>query len=246
MSNIPEIPSLLDLLKAGVHFGHKVSRRHPKMIPYIFGARGGINLINLELTQTKLREGLEFVFNLGKENKVLLFIGTKKQAQSIVQKYAVECGQPYVNKKWLGGTFTNFSEIRKLIRKYLDLKDKKVRGEFVKYTKKEQTKFNKEIGKMEEGIGGFSSLTRLPDAVFIVDVKYEKTALVEAKGRKLPVVAICDTNVDPSPVDYPIPSNDDAGKAIELLVGLVAQAYKNGKSEATAIASEAPKEIKEK
>lgn len=229
MSNIPQIPSLLELLKAGVHFGHKVSRRHPKMNPYIFGARGGINLINLELTQQKLQEALEFVFNLGKEGKILLMIGTKKQASPLIKKYATECNLPYVDKKWLGGTFTNFAEIRRLTRKFLDLKDKQVRGELSKYTKKEQTKFAKEIAGMEESIGGFATLSRLPDAVFIIDIKYENTALVEANRKKVPVVAVCDTNVDPSKVKYPIPGNDDAGKAIEMMVRLVAEAYKEGK-----------------
>lgn len=227
---MPEIPSLLDLLKAGVHFGHTASKRHPKMSPYIFTVRGDVHLINLELTQKKLEEALNFVKKLGQEGKIILFIGTKKQAQEIVKKYALEADLPYVVNKWLGGTFTNFAEIHRLISKYLGLKDKQARGELAKYTKKEQVDFTKEIGKMEGKIGGISTLSRLPDAVFIVDIKYEKTALEETYRKKIPVVALCDTNSDPSKIGYPIPANDDAVKSIELMVRLVAEAYKEGKA----------------
>jgi small subunit ribosomal protein S2 len=181
-----------------------------------------------------MEKALNFVYELGKEGKVLLFIGTKKQAQEIIKKNAQDCCMPYVNKKWLGGTFTNFSELHKLIRKYLDLKDKQARGELAKYTKKEQGKFAKDIEKMENNVGGISTLTRLPDAVFIIDLKREQTASEEASRKEVPIVAICDTNVDPDKVKYPIPANDDATKSIELITRLVAEAYLEGKAEAEA------------
>lgn len=227
-----EIPTLLELLKTGAHFGHKVSRWHPKMAPYIFGARGGVHILNLELTQQKLKEALDFIFALGKEKKTLLFVGTKKQAQEIIKKYASDCGMPYVSEKWLGGTFSNFPEIHKSIRRYIDLKDKQSRGELAKYTKKEQVKFAHEISKMERKFGGLASLSRLPDAVFILDVKREKTALREALRKKIPIIAICDTNTDPTGIKCPIPANDDAIKSIELIVHSFAEAYKAGKVEA--------------
>jgi small subunit ribosomal protein S2 len=228
---MPETPSLTELLKAGVHFGHKTSRRHPRMAPYIFTEKAGVHIINLEITQQKLQEALDFVKNLGREGKILLFVGTKKQVRPIIRKYAEECGAPYVAEKWLGGTFSNFSEIHKIIRKYLDLKDKQMRGELAKYTKKEQLKFAQEIEKMEKKIGGITTLNHLPDAVFIVDLKHEKTAVKEASRKKIPIVGVCDTNVDPTPVDYPIPANDDAIKSVELIVRLIAEAYQQGKQE---------------
>lgn len=237
-----EIPSLLDLLKAGAHFGHKVSRWHPKMAPYIFTSRGQIHLINLEMTQKAIQEAVEYARGLGKEGKLLLFVGTKKQIQPAIRQAAQDCDLPYVDEKWLGGTLTNFSEIHKLVRRYVDLKDKLARGELAKYTKQEQGKFAQEIAKKEVQIGGLVKLTRLPDAVFIVDLKQEKTALREAHYKKLPIIAICDTNVDPTNIKYPIPANDDATKTVELIVKIIAEAYKEGKAmkEEPAIKSETP------
>lgn len=226
------IPELVDLLKAGAHFGHQVSKWHPKMAEYIFTSRSGIHLINLELTQKKLAEAAAFVRELGRQGKVLLFIGTKKQTQETIKKYATECGAPYVSNKWLGGTFTNFSEISKIIRRYLDLKDRLERGLLAKYTKKEQTDFAKEIEKKEKAIGGITSFKKLPDAVFIVDIKHEKTSLVEAHRVGIPIIAICDTNVEPSLVDYVIPANDDAAKAVEMITAIIADAYAEGKAAA--------------
>ncbi|MBI4995169.1 30S ribosomal protein S2 [Candidatus Peregrinibacteria bacterium] len=239
-----EIPSLLDLLKAGAHFGHKVSRWHPKMAPYIFTSRGQIHLINLEMTQKAIEEAVEFARGLGKEGKLLLFVGTKKQIQPAIRQAAQECDLPYIEEKWLGGTLTNFQEIHKLVRRYIDLKDKQARGELAKYTKQEQGKFAQEIEKKEIQIGGLVKLTRLPDVIFIVDLKQEKTALKEAHYKKLPVIAICDTNVDPTNIKHPIPANDDATKTVELIIKLIAEAYKEGKAEKeTVVATGAIKTI---
>lgn len=241
------MPELLELLKAGVHFGHKTSRWHPKMAPFIFGERGGVHIINLEETRVQLASALEFVRALGREGKKILFVGTKKQATALIKKYAEEAGVPYVENRWLGGTITNWSELYKLIRNYLDLKGQQERGELGKYTKKEQLEFSKDISKKTQLIGGMSSLTRVPDALFIVDAKHEDTALREANQKKIPIVALCDTNVNPDKIQYPIPGNDDAVKSIDMIVALVAQAYKEGVDEGkSAAAAKAAEAIKEK
>ncbi|MEK7606830.1 MAG: 30S ribosomal protein S2 [Patescibacteria group bacterium] len=240
-----QIPELVDLLKSGAHFGHQISKWHPKMAEYIFTSRSSIHLINLEITQKKLAEAADFARQLGREGKVLLFIGTKKQTQEIIKKYASECGAPYVSNKWLGGTFTNFAEISKLIRRYIDLRDRSARGLLSKYTKKEQVDFAKEIEKTEHAIGGITVLTKLPDAVYIVDIKHEKTALVESHRVRLPIIAICDTNVDPSLVDYIIPANDDAVKSVEMITAVIAGAYQEGKAEAKVQAAKPKEEVKE-
>lgn len=228
MANIPE---LLELLKAGVHFGHKTSRWHPKMGAFIFGERSGVHLIDLEKTRVALEAALAFVQSLGKEGKTILCVGTKKQASAIIKKYAVQAALPYVEGRWLGGTLTNWAEIYRLIKKYLDIKGKHERGELQKYTKKEQLEFQKNIERMRQLVEGISTLTKLPDALFIVDLKHEDTALREANQKKIPIVALCDTNVNPELVQYPIPGNDDALKSIELVVRLVAEAYQEGVEE---------------
>ena len=223
-----QTPELLELLKAGVHFGHKTSRWHPKMAPFIFGERGGVHIINLEKTREQLTAALQFVYDLGKAGKVLLMVGTKKQAAPFIKQYAQEAGLPHVGNRWLGGTITNWAELYKLIKKYLDLKDKQAHGELLKYTKKEQLDFAKDIERMNQLIGGIATLTKIPDAVFIVDLKHEETAMREANQKKVPIVALCDTNVNPETVQYIIPGNDDAIKTVELMIKLVADAYKEG------------------
>lgn len=228
---MPEVPTLLEMLKAGVHFGHRISKWHPKMAPYIFGARNDVHIINLEITAFKLKEVIDFVKKIAGEGKVVLFLGTKDQAKDIIKKHAKECGMPYVTSRWLGGTFTNFETIKKLLKSYRDLKTKQATGEFNKYTKKEQLKFQKKIEDLENIIGGIAELERLPGAVFILDIKKEKTALREARKTKVPIIAVCDTNVDPEGIDYVIPANDDAVKSIDMIVGLVAAAVKEGKKE---------------
>lgn len=226
-----KIPSLVDMLQSGVHFGHRTSKWHPKMKKYIFGSRQGIHIINLEETQKQMEKALVFCKQTASRGGVVLFIGTKKQAAPIVEKFAREAGMPFVNKRWLGGTLTNFSVIANLLKRFKDLKRKHEKGELGKYTKLEQLKFGEQIQMLEEKIGGIQDLTRIPDAVFIQDMHKDKTAFEEASRRGVKIVAICDSNVNPTLVDYPIPANDDATKSIELVVGMVAQACKEGREE---------------
>lgn len=223
-----QIPDLMTLLKSGSHFGHQVSRRHPKMKPYIFTAKSGFHIINLEMTQEKLAEALEYVRKLVANGGTILFLGTKRQAQPIIKKYAVECSMPYITQRWLGGTLTNFNEILRVIRRYSDLKKQRTTGQLEKYTKKEQLEFTKEIEKLDGVIGGIETLTRIPDAIFVCDVKREKTAVAEAVKRNVPIVALCDTNVNPENVNYVIPANDDAVKSLDLIIGLVSKAVQDG------------------
>lgn len=239
-----KIPSLLEMLKAGVHFGHQVSRWHPKMGEYIFGKREGINVIDLEKTQKKLEEALNFVSNTASKGGVILFLGTKKQARDIVKKYADECGMPYVIERWLGGTLTNFRVISKVLKKLKTIERQKETGEIKKYTKKEQLVLTREGEKMDILVGGIKNLEKMPDAMFIVDIKKEITAVKEAKSKNIPVVAICDTNVNPEMVDYPIPANDDAIRSIELIVSVVAEAVKEGKKSVAKIEEPVKKEVK--
>ena len=228
MINIPE---LLELLKAGVHFGHKTSRWHPKMAPFIFGERGGVHIVNLEATQEQMRTSGEVVKNLGEEGKILLLVGTKKQAQEIIKTHAIEIGMPYVSNRWLGGSITNWNEIYRLIKKYLDLKGKQTRGELAKYTKKEQLDFSKDIDRMSRLVGGISTMAKPPDAIFIVDIKYEDTTVREANQKSIPIIALCDTNANPDTIQYPIAGNDDAVKSIEFITKFVAEAYREGAEE---------------
>ncbi len=228
---MPKTPSMVDMLQAGVHFGHQTSKWHPKMKKFIFGSRQGIHIINLEETQKALDTAMAFVKKLPSRGGVVLFVGTKKQAASLVEKAAQLCGMPYVNKRWLGGTLTNYASIAQQIRKLKDMKRRQEKGELGKYTKLEQLKFGQQIEVLEEKVGGIQELTRIPDALFILDVKKDKTALEEAVKRGVKVIALCDSNVDPTDIDFPIPANDDAVKSIELMVMLMAQAIKEGRDE---------------
>jgi len=225
---MPEIPTLVAMLKAGVHFGHQTSHWHPKMAPFIFGVRNGFHIINIEETQKKLKEAIEFVKEIASKGGVVLFIGTKKQAQDIVKKYAQECKMPYINERWLGGTFTNFVVIKKLVKKFKNIKEKRDLGKWEKYTKKERLEFEKEVARLEEILSGIENLEKIPEAIFILDAKQEATALKEAKKKKVTVIAICDTNVNPGDIDYIIPANDNAAKSLELITSLIAEAIKEG------------------
>lgn len=225
------IPSLVDLLKAGAHFGHQASKWHPKMKKFIFGERNGIHILNLEATQKSLEEAFSFAKKTAARGGVILFVGTKKQASSIVEAAAQSCGMPYVNNRWLGGTLTNFSSIAQTIRRFKDLKRKQEKGELSKYTKFEQLKIAEQIKLMDVSVGGIQELTRIPDAVFILDIRKDKTALAEAVRRGVKVIAVCDSNVNPADVDYPIPANDDAVKSIEIIANAMASAIKEGRNE---------------
>jgi len=219
------------MLKSGVHFGHQLSKRHPKMKPFIFMSKNGFHIIDLEQTQVKLSEALDFVKTIAANGGTVLFLGTKKQAQPIIIKAAKACGMPYITERWLGGTLTNFAAISKVINKYRRLKEQKVKGELAKYTKKEQLEFDKETSKLEKMVGGIQELNKIPEAIFICDVKREKTAVSEASRKNVPIVALCDTNANPTNIAYPIPANDDAIKSIELITMLVAEAITEGKSQ---------------
>lgn len=220
------------MLEAGVHFGHQTGRWHPKAEPYIFGARNNVHIINLEETQKYLEKALDFVRQTVARGGVVLFLGTKRQAKDIVKRYAIECGAPYLTERWLGGMLTNFSEILILLRKFRDLQKRQEKGELKKYTKKEQLVFAREIETLRQRIGGIQELNKIPDAIFVVDLKYEKTARAESDNRGVKLVALCDTNIDPTGVAYCIPANDDAVKSIELMTRYVAEAVKEGREEA--------------
>lgn len=201
------------------------------MKKFIFGNRNGIHILNLEATQTALEEACLFAKKIALRGGNVLFVGTKKQASAITEAAAKSCNMPYVNKRWLGGTLTNFASISTQIRKLKDMKRKQEKGELSKYTKFEQLKLAEQMTLLEEKIGGIQELTRIPDAVFILDVKKDKTALEEALKRGVKVIAVCDSNVDPTMIDFPIPANDDAVKAIDLIANTVAQAMKDGRTE---------------
>lgn len=234
------IPTLEEMLKAGLHFGHQSSKWHPKMKPFLFGVRGGIHIINLEETVEKLPSALEFIKETVARGGVILFVGTKEQAKDIVRREAERSGMPHVVNRWLGGTLTNFSVISALIKRFRDLKAQQAAGELSKYTKYEQGKIAEQINEMETQVGGIQTLERLPDAVYIVDVKHEKTAFREAVTKGVPVVAAVDSNVNPMDVAYPIPGNDDAVKAIEMITILIADAVLEGKDLAAKKAAEVP------
>ncbi len=228
------IPSLEDLMKAGVHFGHQKSRWHPKMKPFIFTDKNGIHIINLEETQKALEKALNFVKQTVANGGTVLFLGTKKQAQSIVKEAAIDCGMPFIVNRWLGGTITNSKSVLGVVRNFRKLKEDQASGEVKKFTKKEQLQISRKIIKLDTVVGGIESLTKIPDAIFMVDVKCDKTALKEAIIGHVPVVAFTDTNINPEKVTYPIPANDDATSSIKLIVSLVAEAVKEGKKEAEA------------
>ncbi|MBI3626530.1 30S ribosomal protein S2 [Candidatus Uhrbacteria bacterium] len=234
------MPTMEEMLKAGVHFGHQVSKRHPRMQPYIFGVRNGVTVIDLEQTTQKLKEALDFVRKVVSDGGLVIFVGTKRQAKDLVKKHAMDCGMPYVVNRWMGGTLTNFDVINKLIRKYKDLRVKQDSGELAKYTKKEQSSINKYLNKQEEMVGGLLSLNKIPAALFLVDIKVEATAKAEAISQGVPLVAITDSNVSPDGINYPIPANDDATRSIDLITSLIAQAAKEGMAARPVVAAPAP------
>jgi small subunit ribosomal protein S2 len=201
------------------------------MEPFIFGSRKGVHIIDLRKTQAMLGVALEYLKKQAAEGKTILLVGTKMQVKNILKKTAEEAGVPYVSSKWLGGFLTNFAIIRNLIRKFKDLSEKRAGGKLDKYTKKERLDFDRQIAKLETNVGGLVSLTKTPDIIFIWDIKKEKTAFTEAMKKKIPVVAVCDTNTNPDGVKYIIPANDDASRGIKLVMNLVKEAILEGKAE---------------
>lgn len=221
----------MEMLKSGVHFGHQKSRWHPKMKPFIFAQRSDVHIIDLEKTYEQLEKAVDFIINETANGGEVLFIGTKRQVKEIVRKAAQAANSPYVIEKWVGGTFTNFSTIIKLIRKLEKLEKQKEKGEWNKYTKKEQLELEKQYQNLMEKVGGIRQMVKLPNLVYVVDVREEKTAVTEARKKGVPIVAICDSNVDPSKVTLPIPANDDAVKSVEMITQVIAAAVSFGKQE---------------
>ena len=223
-----ELPTLRQMLDAGVHFGHKTSRWSPKMAPYIFMAKAGVHVINLEKTQEKLKEALEFLTEAAKENKAIVFVGTKKQSQDIVKEAASKNGIAYISDRWLGGTLTNYEAIRAAIARYKKqqgiVSDKESR-----MSKTELSRLRKEVARGDKLFGGLINLDRKPEILVLFGSHDEKNALKEAQNQGVKVVALVDTNADPSFVDYPVPANDDATKSVKLLVNLFAKAIGDSK-----------------
>jgi len=228
--NMSNMPSMQDLLEAGVHFGHQVRRWNPKMREFIFGARDGVHVINLEFTVDKLAAACEFVKKVGEAGGTIIFLGSKKQARSIVVDAAKRVDAMYIAERWIGGLLTNFEQTTKNLRKLQDLKVKKENGEFSDRTKKELLLIDRDIAKLTRFYGGVEKMEKMPDALFVIDVRREENACREAMKKEIPVVAICDTNADLSLVTYPIPGNDDAIKAIQIVTDAVADAYQEGRS----------------
>lgn len=221
-------PTLEELLKAGAHFGHLTRRWHPKMSPYIFAAKGKRHIFDLVKTKELLTGACNFLEEVALRGEKIIFVGTKRQAQPIVEAAAKESGALFVTRRWLGGTLTNFESIKKNIDRLKELEEGLKTGKFNHYTKRERLEIKRKILKLENLVGGIRELTQLPGALFLVDSRREKTALREANRCGIPVVALIDSNCDPSPVDYPIPGNDDAASAVEIIVKAVAKAVKSG------------------
>lgn len=213
--------TLEEMAEAGLHLGHKTSKVHPNMKPFIYGMRNYIHIIDLEKTKEKLDEALDFIKKTIADGEKVLFVGTKVQLKNIVKEAAKECDSPHVTERWLGGTFTNFSTIKKRIEHFKELKEKRKKGELEKYTKKERAEFDKEIADLETKFGGLVDLEGLPAAIFIADTANNILAVKEARKKGVKIVAITDTNTDPTLVDYPIPANDDAISSVKYILGKV-------------------------
>jgi small subunit ribosomal protein S2 len=231
------IPSLLELLKAGVHFGHLKSKWHPKMSPFIFSSRSGVHIINLEVTRQQLENAMRYISETVAKGGTILFVGTKKQVAELIKAKAEEVGMPYVHQRWIGGLLTNYSVISKMINRHGELGEKISSGKLDSLTKKDRLSLTREFNRLEEVVGGISKLNKIPDAVFLIDLKREKTALAEARKMNVPIVALCDTNVNPQKVNYPIASNDDAVGALKLMLDLLGEAVKEGISRRTIVNS---------
>lgn len=221
--------TMKELLEAGVHFGHQTRRWNPKMKEFIFGQRNGIYIIDLQKTIKSFKEALQFVRSVAESGKEVLFVGTKKQAQDIIRDYALKCESSYVNQRWLGGLLTNFKVIRNSVDKLVEMEEMREDGRWELLSKKEQSRKEKVFRKLQKNLGGLKTLTELPGAVFIIDSSKEEIAIAEAKKMGISIVAVVDTNGDPEVIDYPIPGNDDAVRAIELFASKVAEAIIEGK-----------------
>ena len=220
--------TMRQLLEAGVHFGHHTRRWNPKMAPYIFGKRNNIHIINLEKTVPMLYEALDAIQSIAKNGGKFLFVGTKRSASDLIAQAATNCGQYYVNHRWLGGMLTNWETVSNSIKKLKSLEERIETGEINSLTKKERLQIERQKEKLDLNLGGIKNMNGTPDAMFIVDTNKESIAILEANNLNIPVIAICDTNSNPSGVDYPIPGNDDALRAISLYCNLVAASILKG------------------
>jgi small subunit ribosomal protein S2 len=227
--------TMKELLEAGVHFGHQVRRWNPKMKEYIFGERNGIYIIDLQKTQRMFRDAINFVSNLIAEDrgKTVLFVGTKRQAQDAIREESERCGMYYVNQRWLGGLLTNFQTVQKSIKRLKDLEAMQTDGRYEKLTKKERIKLDRERESLNKNLSGIKNMNRLPDAVFIIDVRKEEIAVAEANRLGIPIVAVVDTNCSPEGIDYVIPGNDDALRAVRLFTSRISDAILEGQQIAT-------------
>ena len=223
------VVSMKQLLESGVHFGHQTRRWNPKMAPYIFTERNGIYIIDLQKTVKKIEEAYNFVRDVSAEGGTILFVGTKKQAAESIREEAERCGMYYVNARWLGGMLTNFKTIRRRIERLAQLRKMEEDGTFDVLPKKEVIKLTGEIEKLEKFLGGIKTMGKLPSALFVVDPRKERIAIAEARNLGIPIVAIVDTNCDPDEIDYVIPGNDDAIRAIKLISSVMANAIQEGK-----------------
>ncbi len=235
--------TMKQLLEAGVHFGHQTKRWNPKMKPYIFGARNGIHIIDLQKTVEYFKTAYSFVKEIGKQGGVILFVGTKKQAQDVIAEEAQRVSLPYVNQRWLGGMLTNFRTVKTSIDKMKEIEKMEEDGYLAKLPKKEAIKLIKRKDKIKSYLDGIRDMENIPDALFVVDSKKERIAILEAKRLGIPIVGVVDTNCDPDDVDYIIPANDDAIRAVKLLANKIAEAYEEGKKEREILAQ---KELEEK
>jgi len=221
-----------EMARAGLHFGHRTSKCHPKMKPFLAGVKNTIHIIDLEKTAQKLKEALKLIQELILKNKILLIVGTKIQIKNLVKEVATELSLPYVNERWLGGTFTNFEVIKKRIDYFKDLEKKRAEGGFEKYTKKERAKIDQELKDLEIKFGGLKNLERLPDAIFVLDMKKDETAIREAKRKGIKIIGIAHTNVDPTLADYPIPASDDAISSVKYILEKVKEVILKAKQRA--------------
>ena len=206
------------MMEAGLHFGHKKTKRHPKMEPFIYGVRNGVSVIDVSKTKQMLKEALDFLFDSISQGKTLLLVGTKVQIKGTVKETGEECEIPYINERWLGGTITNFDIIKKRIDYLKELEKKKEEGDLEKYTKKERIKIDREIKALKIKFEGLKGLSRVPDIIFILDTVHDDLAVKEARDKKIKIIGIVDTNADPDIIDYPIPANDDALSSVKYIL----------------------------
>ncbi len=218
------------LLEAGVHFGHQTKRWNPKMREYIFGERNGIYIIDLQKSLRLFKNAIQFVQDLGATGKTILFLGTKRQAQDVIQEESTRCGMYYVNQRWLGGLLTNFVTIQKSLKRFREIEAMKTNGQYDLFSKKEIARYERERKQLEKNLSGIKDMASLPDALFVIDTKKEDIAIHEARKLGIPIIGVADTNCDPDDIDYIIPGNDDALRAIRLITTTIAQAYLDGKA----------------